>query len=107
MGVDSLECTLLDASGQRRGEAVALALGGGGAIGGARGSGGDGVDHERVVFAGGPGCLGASVEALSFLVCLEAVPFKFTNCAERRGTRKERRPCICIHIHTQIPLIDG
>ena len=35
------------------------------------------MDHERAVFAGDPGCLGASVEALSFLVCLEveAVPF--------------------------------
>ena len=61
--------------GQWRGEAVTLALGGGGAVGGARGGGGDCVDHERAVFAGDPGCLGASVEALSFHVCLEVVPF--------------------------------
>ena len=70
-----LECALLDAGGQRRGEAAALALGGGGAIVGARGGGGDCVDHERAVFAGCPVCLGASVEAFSFLICLEAVPF--------------------------------
>ena len=52
-------------------------LGGGGAVhvyislGGARGGGGDGdcVDQERAGFAGDQGCLGASVEALSFLVC--------------------------------------
>ena len=70
-----LECALLSAGGQRRGEAAALALGGGGTVVGARSGGGDCGDHERAVFAGGPGCLGASVEALSFLVCLEAVPF--------------------------------
>ena len=66
-GMDSLEleCALLSAGGHRRGEAAALALGGGG----------DCVDHERAVFAGGPGCLGACVEAFPFLVCLEAVPF--------------------------------
>ena len=75
-GVDLLECALLDAiSGQWRGKAATLALGGGGAVGGARGGGDDCVDHERAVSAGGPGCLGASVEARSFLVCLEAVPF--------------------------------
>ena len=42
-----LEYKLLDAGGQRRGEAAALALGGGGAIVGARGGGSDWVDHER------------------------------------------------------------
>ena len=70
-----LECALLSAGGQRRGKAAALALGGGGTVVGARGGGGDCVDHETAVFAGGPGCLGAGVEAFPFLVCLEAVPF--------------------------------
>ena len=69
-----LECALLSAGGQRRGKAAALALGGGGTVVGARGGGGDCVDHETAVFAGGPGCLGTGVEALSFLVSLEAVP---------------------------------
>ena len=32
------------------------------------------MDHEGAVFAGGPGCLGADIEALSFLVSLEAIP---------------------------------
>ena len=36
-----LECALLDAGGQRRGEAAALALGGDGSIVGARSGGGD------------------------------------------------------------------
>ena len=45
-GVDLLECTLLDAGGQWRGEAATLALGGGGAVGGARGGSSDYVDHE-------------------------------------------------------------
>ena len=42
-GMDSLEleCALLDAGGQRRGEAAALALGGDGSIVGARSGGGD------------------------------------------------------------------
>ena len=75
MGSLELECALLSAGGQWRGEAAALALGGGGVVVGARSGGGDCVDHERAVFAGGPGCLGACVEALSFLICLEAVPF--------------------------------
>ena len=70
-----LECALLSAGGQRRGKAAALALGGGGTVVGARGGSGDCVDHETAVFAGGPGCLGAGVEAFPFLVCLEAVPF--------------------------------
>ena len=69
-----LECALLSAGGQWRSEAAALALGGGGAVVGARSGGGDCVDHERAVFAGGPGCLDTGVEALSFLVSLEAVP---------------------------------
>ena len=67
-----LECALLSAGGQRRGEAAALALGDGGTIVGARSGGGDCVDHERAVFAGDPGCLGASVEALSLFACLES-----------------------------------
>ena len=71
-----LECALLSAGGQRRGKAAALALGGGGTVVGARGGGGDCVDHETAVFAGGPGCLGAGVEAFPFLVCLEAIPFE-------------------------------
>ena len=58
-----LECVLLSAGGQKRGKAAALALGGGGTVVGARGGGGDCVDHETAVFAGGPGCLGACVEA--------------------------------------------
>ena len=70
-----LECTLLDAGRQRRGEAATLALGGGGAVVGARSGGGDCVNHERAVFAGGPCCLSACVETLTFLICLEAVPF--------------------------------
>ena len=70
-----LECTLLDAGRQRRGEAATLALGGGGAVVGARGGGSHCVDHERAVFASGPRCLGACVETVSFLICLEAVPF--------------------------------
>ena len=70
-----LECTLLDAGRQRRGEAATLVLGDGGAVVGARGGGSDCMDHERAVFAGGPGCLSACVETLSFLICLEAVPF--------------------------------
>ena len=47
-----LECTLLDAGRQRRGEAATLALGGGGAVVGARSGGSDSVDHERAVFVG-------------------------------------------------------
>ena len=74
-GLDVVEGTLLDTGGQRCGKAASLALGGGGAVGGASGSGSDGVDREGAVFAGGPGCLGAGVEAFPFLVCLEAVPF--------------------------------
>ena len=72
-GVDVVEGTLLDAGGQWCGKAASLALGGGGAVGGSSGSDGDGVNHERAVFAGGPGCLGAGIvhiEALSFLVSL-------------------------------------
>ena len=38
---------ILAASGQWRGKAATLALGGGGAVGGARSGGGDCVDHER------------------------------------------------------------
>ena len=52
-----LECTLLDTGRQRRDEAATLALGGGGAVVGARGGGSHCVDHERAVFAGGPRCL--------------------------------------------------
>ena len=76
-GVDSLEleCALFGAGGQRCCDAAALALGGGGAVVGARGGGSHCVDHERAVFAGGPRCLGACVETVSFLICLEAVPF--------------------------------
>ena len=70
-----LEYALLSAGGQRRGEAAALALGDGGTIVGARSGGGDCVDHETAVFAGGPSCLGACVETFPFLVCLETVPF--------------------------------
>ena len=44
-----LECALLSAGGQRRGEAAALALGDGGTIVGAR-SGGDCVDHYFIKF---------------------------------------------------------
>ena len=44
-----LECALLSADGQRRGKAAALALGGGGTVVGARGGGGDCVDHETAV----------------------------------------------------------
>ena len=74
-GVDVVEGALLDAGGQWCGKAVSLALGGRGAVGGASGSGGNGVDHEGAVFAGGPGCLGTSVQALPFLIIsLEAVP---------------------------------
>ena len=75
--MDSLEseCALFGAGGQRCGDAAALALGDGGTIVGARGGGSDCVDHERAVFAGGPGCLSACVETFSFLICLEAVPF--------------------------------
>ena len=62
-GVDVVEGTLLDAGGQWCGKAASLALGGSGAVGGASGSGGDGVDHEGAVFAGGPGCLGAWVRS--------------------------------------------
>ena len=65
-GVDVVEGTLLDAGGQWCGKAALFALGDGGAVGGASGSGGDGV--EGAVFADGPGCLGAGIEALSFLV---------------------------------------
>ena len=63
-GVDVVEGTLLDAGGQWCGKAASLALGGGGAVGCASSSGGDGVDHEGAVFAGAPGCLGAGIEAL-------------------------------------------
>ena len=58
-GVDVVEETLLDAGGQWCGKAASLALGGSGAVGGASGSGANGVDHEGAVFAGGPGCLSA------------------------------------------------
>ena len=64
----------LDAGGQWCGKAASLALGGSGAVGGASGSGGSGVDHEGEVFAGGPGCLGTGIEALSFFVSLEVIP---------------------------------
>ena len=50
-GVDvvwNVECTLLDADGQWRGEAVSLALSGVGAVAGARSGGGDCVDHELI-----------------------------------------------------------
>ena len=70
-GVDVVEGTLLDAGGQWCGKAASLALGG---SGGTSGSGCDCVDHEGAVFAGGPGCLGTGIEALSFLVSLEAIP---------------------------------
>ena len=72
--MDAAEVERLDASGQRRCEAAAFALCDECAAGGASGGGGNGVDHEGAVFAGGPGCLGTGVEALSFLVSLEAVP---------------------------------
>ena len=39
--MDVMECALLNAGGQRRGEAAALALGDGGTIVGARSGGGD------------------------------------------------------------------
>ena len=68
-----LECALLSAGGQRRGKAAALALGGGGTVVGARGGGGDCVDHETAVFAGGPGCLGAGVEAFPFLCIIKEI----------------------------------
>ena len=73
--MDVMECALLNAGGQRRGEAAPLALGGGGPVCGARSGGSHSVDHERAVFAGDPGCLSAGVETLSFLVGLEVVPF--------------------------------
>ena len=66
-GVDVVEGTLLDAGGQWCGKAASLALGCSGAVGGASGSCGNGVDHEGAVFAGGPGCLGTGIEALSLL----------------------------------------
>ena len=47
-----MECALLNAGGQRRGEAAPLALGGGGPVCGARSGGSHSVDHERAVFAG-------------------------------------------------------
>ena len=75
-----LECTLLDTGRQRRDEAATLALGDGGAVVGARGGGSHCVDNERAVFAGGPRCLGACVETVSFLICLEAVPFVIFMC---------------------------
>ena len=40
---------------------------------GAGGGGGDGVDEEGAVLAGGPGALGACVEAVALLVGLERV----------------------------------
>ena len=53
--MDVVEGTLLDAGGQWCGRAASLALGGGGAVlhivGGASGSGGNGVDHEGAVFS--------------------------------------------------------
>ena len=55
---------------------MALALGGGGAVVGARSGGGDCVDHERAVFAGGPGCLSACVEC--FII------FIYVNICEQR-----------------------
>ena len=64
-GVDVVEGTLLDAGGQWCGKAASLALGDDGAVGGASGSDGDGVDHEGAVFAGGPGCLGAGTSKRS------------------------------------------
>ena len=70
-----MECALLNAGGQRRGEAASLALGGGGPVCGARSGGSHSVDHERAVFAGDPGCLSAGVETPSFLVGLQVVPF--------------------------------
>ena len=73
--MDVMECALLNAGGQRRGEAAPLAIGGGGPVCGARSGGSHSVDHERAVFAGDPGCLSAGVETLSFLVGLEVIPF--------------------------------
>ena len=71
--MDVVVGTLFDVGGQRCGGMAALALGGGRAVGGTSGGGGDGVDHEGSVFAGGPGGLCAGVEALSFLVGLKVV----------------------------------
>ena len=71
-GVDVKESTLLDVGRQWCGKVASPALGSGYAVGGACGSGGDGVDQEGAVFAGDPGCLGAGIEALSFLVSLHA-----------------------------------
>ena len=71
--MDVVVGTLFDVGGQRCGGMAALALGGGRAVGGTSGGGGDGVDHEGAVFAGGPGGLCAGVEALSFLVGLKVV----------------------------------
>ena len=73
-GVDAAEIERLDASGQRRGEAAALAFCDECAAGGASGGGGDSVNHERAVLAGCPGGLGASVEALALLVGFEVIP---------------------------------
>ena len=54
---------LIDVGRHLCGKAATLALSGGGTIGGARGGGDDGVDHERSVFAGDSKCLGASIIA--------------------------------------------
>ena len=48
-------------------------MGGDGAAGCASGGGGDGVDHERAMLAGGPAGFGACVEAFTFLVGHEIV----------------------------------
>ena len=45
--MDVVVCALLNTGGQWRSEAASLALGGSGAVNGASGGGGDGVDLER------------------------------------------------------------
>ena len=64
-GVDAAEVEGLDAIGQGRGEASALALCDECAAGGASGGGGDSVKHKRAVLAGCLGGLDASAKALA------------------------------------------
>merc|ERR1712162_45652 len=68
--VDGGEVTVGLGRRQRAAGAAVPALGRERAEEGAGGGGGDGVDEEGAVLAGGPGALGACVEAVALLVGL-------------------------------------
>ena len=68
-----LRSGLADGNRQRVRSAEVPALGRERAEDGTGGGGGDGMDEEGAVLAGGPGALGACVEAVALLVGLERI----------------------------------